>query len=93
MCFTGGHDERDVYASEYLQLRIAISRNVVKLRQNKVHLSELWWQVAKGDESKIDQQQSSMISPLLGSVEGPPSIWPQRKLQFTENSNLYQSPG
>ena len=90
MCFTGGHSERDVYAREYLQLRIAISRNVVKLRQNKVHLSEV---VAsgEGDESKIDQQQSSMISPLLGSVEGPPSIWPQRKLQFTENSNLYQS--
>ena len=61
---------RDCYASEYLQLRIAISRNVVKLRENKVHLSEV---VAsgEGDESKIDQQQSSMISPLLGSVEGP----------------------
>ena len=70
MCFTGGHSERLLRQPEYLQLRIAISRNVVKLRENKVHLSEV---VAsgEGDESKIDQQQSSMISPLLGSVEGP----------------------
>ena len=67
----------------YLQLRIAISRDVVKLRENKVHLSEV--ASGEGDESKIDQQQSSMISPLLGSVEGPPSSWPERKLQFTKN--------
>ena len=31
----------------YLQLRIAISRDVVKLRENKVHLSEVARQVAR----------------------------------------------
>ena len=75
---------RDCYASEYLKLRIAISRKVVvKLRENKVHLSAV--ASGEGDESKIDQQQSPMISPLLGPAEGPLSTWPERKLLFTKN--------
>lgn len=73
MCFTGGHDERDVYASEYLQLRIAISRNVVKLRQNKVHLSELWWQVARVTNPRLinNSLQWSLLSSAQWRVHHP----------------------
>ena len=71
MCFTGGHGEGLLLRQQvYLQLQSATSRDVVKLRENKVHLSE---QVARVTNPRLinNSLQWSLLSSAQWRVHHP----------------------